>query len=151
MAISISICGSMSFMDEMEAIASSLAALGCEAMTPIREERNFDWSNLADADLVALKKSFIDRHLAKIRRSDAVLIANFPKHNIDGYVGPNTLMEAAFAHALSVPIIFLFDPSQQACGLECVSISCGCVNGEATEVLPLLREIRPGGSSLMAH
>lgn len=151
MAISISICGSMSFMDEMEAIASSLAALGCEVMTPVREERNFDWSNLADADLVALKRSFIDRHIEKIRRSEVVLIANFPKHDIDGYVGPNTLMEAAFAHALDVPVIFLYDPSRQACGLECVSISSGCVNGDAVEILPLIRQIPASRPILMAQ
>lgn len=118
MAFSIAICGSMFFVDEMEAIATSLRSVGCDAITPAREERNFDWSDLRNLELVAIKRSYIDRHLEIIRHSDAALIANLSKRGIEGYVGPNTLMEAAFAHAVGIPVIFLNDPSGQAAGLN---------------------------------
>lgn len=142
MGVSISICGSMVFADQMEAIANSLGLLGCEALTPAKEERDQDWSDLSDASLIALKRSYVDRHLEKIRRSDAVLVANYRKHEIEGYLGPNTLIEAAFAYTLSIPVLFLHDPSQQPCGLECLAISSGMLDGEPTKALTLLAQIR---------
>lgn len=60
------------------------------------------------------------------------------EHGVDGYVGPNTLMEAAFAYAQGIPVIFLHDPFEQASGLECASISRGFVNGDASAVLQLI-------------
>lgn len=141
MSACISICGSMSFMNEMEYLAEILVKAGFKVLTPVREEQDVDWSNTGNADILALKREYIDRHLKKIRRSDAILVANFPKHGIKGYVGPNTLMEAAFAHALDLPTIFLNDPSQQACGLECSSISFGCAHGDSDELLRLLGKV----------
>lgn len=140
MTLSIAICGSMSFVDEMEAIAISLESLGYQAITPVREERDFDWLDLESPEIIALKRSYIDRHLDIIKHSDAVLIANLPKRGIEGYVGPNTLMEVAFAHALGVPVIFLNDPSAQGSGLECIAIASGFLSGDATGVRRLLAD-----------
>ncbi len=134
----VAICGSMAFIDEMEQIARTLECLGCEALTPEREEHGRDWSSLSRPEMLALKKTYVDIHLDKIRRADAVLIANFRKHGIEGYVGPNTLMEAAFAYAQGIPVIFLHDPFHQVNGLECASISRGCVNGDVDGVLTLI-------------
>lgn len=138
MTFSIAICGSMSFVDEMEAIAISLEALGYQAITPVREERNFDWSDLKSTEVIAQKRYYIGRHLDIIRQSDAVLIANLPKRGIEGYVGPNTLMEVAFAHAAGVPVMFLNDPTGQENGLECIAVSSGCLSGDASGVSHLL-------------
>lgn len=138
MTVRIAICGSMAFIDEMEAIAGMLEALGHQPMPPAREERDFDWSDLKSAEVVAQKKYYIDRHLEIIRHCDVVLIANFPKRGNEGYVGPNTLMEAAFAYALCVPVIFLNDPSAQENGLECIAIASGYLGGDATTIGTLL-------------
>jgi hypothetical protein len=131
----IAICGSMAFLDEMEQIACTLSGFGCEALTPVREEHGLDWTSLSRPEMLALKKSYVDIHLDKIRRADAVLIANFSKHGVEGYVGPNTLMEAAFAYGAGIPVLFLHDPFHQANGLECASISRECVNGDVAGVL----------------
>lgn len=128
----------MSFINEMERIALELENLGCEALSPVREEHGLDWASLSRPEVLALKKSYVDIHLDKIRRADAVLIANFPKHGVEGYVGPNTLMEAAFAYAARIPVVFLHDPYDQANGLECASISRACVDGDAAGVLKLI-------------
>lgn len=138
MAVCVAICGSMSFVDEMVAIATSLKSLGYEVFTPDLEEQDYDWSNLKDPELIKVKRAYIDRHLENIRHSDVVLIANFPKRGIIGYVGPNTLMEAAFAHAVGAPIIFLNDPSEQSGGIECVAISSGCLDGDVAGITKLL-------------
>ncbi len=113
----------MRFIDAMEDLARRLQNLGYGVETPQREEEPIDWEN-PDIQVVGkLKKRFIDDHLEKIRKSDAVLLANFEKHNISGYVGPNTLMEAAFAYALNKPVALLFEPGSQPCALELTGIS----------------------------
>lgn len=131
---SVCICGSMVFIDDMEAIAQSLTRLGYAVTTPAREEANRRWDELAISEATVRKKGFIDNYLAHIRHSDVVLIANFAKYDIEGYVGPNTLLEAAFAYALGIPVVFLYDPMSQPCGLECISIAHGCLDGEAAQM-----------------
>lgn len=101
---SVCICGSMAFIDDMEAIGRSLTMLGYDVTTSAREEKNFSWDELQVSRAKVLKKGFIDNYLAQIRHADTVLIANFAKNDIEGYVGPNTLMEASFAYALGVPL-----------------------------------------------
>ncbi len=128
----------MSFLSEMEDIAHSLETLGCSASTPVREERDFNWTKMPIHEATVLKKSFVDGYLSTILRSDAILIANFTKHEIEGYVGPNTLMEAAFGYALGKPVVFLYDPSAQACGLECVSIVHGFLNGNVNNLTAMI-------------
>lgn len=134
----ITVCGSMSFIDEMEAVAQELETKGLSVLTPVREEHGRDWATLSRDESVAMKREYVDIHLAKIRGCDAVLVANLPKHGIQGYVGPNTLMEAAFAHAIGIPVIFLHDPFYQPNGLECASISAGCLDGDPGRILEYL-------------
>lgn len=126
----ICVCGSMAFIDEMEALASSLKKAGYWVDTPIREEEGADWSNLSEDEACDLKRSFIDAHLAKIRASDIVLIANYHKNGIDGYIGANSLMEAAFAYALNTPVVYLKPVGEQPCRLEAISISNVVIGGD---------------------
>ena len=113
----------MTFIDAMEDLAIRIEALGYGVKIPQREEKAIDWGNPDLHDVGNLKQKFIDDHLAKIRGSDAVLLANFEKHGIAGYVGPNTLMEAAFGYALGKPVALLFDPGNQPCSIELMGIT----------------------------
>lgn len=128
----LSICGSMDFIDEMEAIAAELAAAGWTVFTPQRAEAGFRWKALSAAERVQRKKAYIDTHLENIRRSTAVLIANYPKTGINGYIGANTLMEAAMGYTLGVPVYFLFPIGTQGCQLEAESIASGVWNGRVS-------------------
>lgn len=125
----LSICGSMDFIDEMEAIANKLTASGWAVFTPQRAETGFRWEDLRVEERIQRKKVYIDAHLENIRRSTTVLIANYPKNGIDGYIGANSLMEAAFAYTLGVPVYFLFPIGIQGCQLEAESIAEGVWNG----------------------
>ncbi len=118
----LAICGSMVFIDEMEDLAKRLEELGYSVSLPQREEQRIDWNGGSLDQLAALKKEFVDEHLEKIRRSDVVLLANYEKRGIAGYVGPNTLMEAAFGYALGVPVVLLFDAPDQPCSVELTSV-----------------------------
>jgi hypothetical protein len=130
----ICICGSMAFIDEMENLALSLTKLGYRSTTPAREERDLQWEKLSATEAKRRKKSFIDGYLSKIRTADALIIANYRKHEIEGYVGPNTLMEAAFGYSLGIPVVFLHDPAGQNCGPECLAIAAKCLNGDVAEM-----------------
>lgn len=43
----------------------------------------------------------------KIKESDAILVCNFEKNGIEGYVGGSVLMEVGYAHVLDKKIFFL--------------------------------------------
>lgn len=128
----LSICGSMDFIDEMETIAAELTAAGWTVFTPQRAEAGFRWEDLSGEERLQRKKAYIDAHLANIRLSTAVLIANYPKNGTNGYIGANTLMEAAMAYTLGVPVYFLFPIGAQGCQLEAESIAEGVWNGRVS-------------------
>ena len=128
----ITICGSMAFHAEMEKIARQLHKNKHEVKVPLLrikvKEKGRDrkmsiralieqnggvdafpqdhsiWDEKADA---------IDDHFKKVEWSNAILVANYPKHNIDGYVGGNTLMEIAVAFYLKKKIYILFPISSE--------------------------------------
>jgi len=125
----LSICGSMDFIDEMETIATEQTAVGWTVFTPQRAEADFRWEDLSAAERIQRKKEYIDAHLENIRQSTAVLIANYRKNGIDGYIGANSLMEAAMAYTLDIPVYFLFPIGAQGCQLEAESIASGVWDG----------------------
>jgi hypothetical protein len=67
-------------------------------------------------------------------RTGGALHANFEKAGVAGYVGPNTLVEAAFARALGKPTAFLYFPGPQACRLEALAIMATCLDGQAAKL-----------------
>ena len=89
----------MAFIDKMEALAHKLKSAGMTVYIPKRSESAAEWSGLSPQEMLAKKRTYIDEHLSLIRQSDCILIANYPKNGIEGYVGANALMEAAFAYA----------------------------------------------------
>ena len=127
---SIAICGSMFFIDAMEELSVRLETLGYNVVVPKREGEAICWEGSDLRKLGKLKQQFIDGHLEKIRGSDAVLIANFEKRGISGYVGPNALMEAAFGYALDMPVVLLFEPADQPCSLELLGITSLVLGGD---------------------
>ena len=125
------ICGSMSAIDEMERLAATLRQDGCVVTTPAREECNLDWNKLPDEATIPLKRAFLNDYFDIIRDCDIVLIANYTKHDVDGYIGANALMEAACGHALRKPVYFLNPIGAQPCALEAKAVACGILEGNA--------------------
>ncbi len=135
----ISICGSMTFINDMEVLGARLIDAGYEVNTPAREEVKLDWSSMPDEESLKLKRIYIDGYLEKIRNSDLVLIANYPKDGIAGYIGANALMEAAFAYALGIPVVYLKRPGNQSCRLEAHSISRVILNDDIQALDAVIR------------
>ncbi|MBO6891783.1 MAG: hypothetical protein JJ866_07575 [Roseibium sp.] len=131
----------MSALKIMETLAARLRKEGYRVSTPVPEEGKLDWQNMSLAEAVAIKKGFLDDYFEVIRDADIVLIANVEKHGIDGYVGANTLMEAACGHALRKPVIFLHPVGMQACQIEACAISSGILHGDAARLKELLADL----------
>jgi hypothetical protein len=112
------LCGSMTFAKEMLEVKNKLEGNGHEILLPLDTE-----ACLANPDLnMSLEhcENFSDvdldkDHFNKISESDAILVLNYPKNNIDGYVGGASLMEIGVARHLDKKIFMLFDlPNTEA-------------------------------------
>ncbi|WP_417688493.1 hypothetical protein [Roseibium sp.] len=129
----------MTFIDEMEALARTLVNAGYDVATPVREETTFDWAKASEAEAVARKAVYLTDYFEEIRRSDAVIIANYSKHGIGGYIGANTLMEAACGHVLAKPVYLMFSPGPQSCRLEALAVASAVCDGDVTRLLEVLQ------------
>ena len=120
--VNICICGSMSVSTQMNELADRLRSDGHNVVTPDVTELDDGWDDLTLSQQVQAKKDFVDAYLAEIRTADAVVIANFTHKNIAGYVGANTLVEAAFARALGIALYLIEEPGDQPCQVEILAL-----------------------------
>lgn len=123
----ITICGSIAFHSQMEAVRDELAKLGHQVKIPelnleapqefgggrkIYFGKHIEDNGGIDAfppehDIWKLKQGAIRDHFEKIEWCDAVLIANYEKRGVAGYVGGNTLIEIGVAFYLGKKIFIL--------------------------------------------
>lgn len=109
----ITICGSMKFFAEIEQLKKELENLGFKVFAPSEEGTGTDYSKLSKQKQADLKQSFFDKHIDKIKESDAVLIANYTKNDMRDYIGANSFLEMAFAYILKKPIFLLNNIPEQ--------------------------------------
>jgi nucleoside 2-deoxyribosyltransferase len=103
----IAICGSMSFAKEMLKAAKLLEDIGHEPILPVDTiESVKDPFRRQNIDL-CIAKDIIRDHMRKIQESDAILVLNYKKKGIAGYVGGSSLIEMGFAHYLNKKIYLL--------------------------------------------
>src|SRR5260221_13535779 len=107
--MNIALCGSLQFHKEMRGIQKSLESMGHTVFVPksfdLIEHKGFVKPKTVKQRLAAeAKYDFIREHFKKIEQSDAVLVANFDKKGIRGYIGGNTLLEIWIALYLGTTI-----------------------------------------------
>ncbi len=108
----IAICGSATFLKEMDKLQQRLKFFGFEVYTPRDNDKNASENEAgysAEAVRIKLHTNAIRNYERLIRNSDGVLIANLSKNGIDGYIGGNVLMEMGYAFAGNKDI-FLLNP-----------------------------------------
>lgn len=69
-----------------------------------------------------------------IKNSDIVLVCNFEKNNIPGYIGGSVLMELAHAHVLDKPIYFLFPIPESTFKDELIALQPKIINGNLNKL-----------------
>jgi nucleoside 2-deoxyribosyltransferase len=102
----ITICGSMKLVDEMDRVAEELTTRGFKVHKPIASESK-DYSSMSKAEQAPHKNRMIVEHLNKIREADAILVVNGTLKNIEGYIGANSFLEMGFAFCLGKKIFLL--------------------------------------------
>ena len=118
----ITICGSIAFIDEMVEAKATLEQLGHEVKIPLTQVKNGEGEMISASEYYRirreeaseddqwvwdLKKLAMKTHFDKIVLSDAVLILNYDKRGVAGYIGANTLLEMGLALHLDKPIYLL--------------------------------------------
>ena len=129
----VAVCGSMSHMDQFSKVIDQLRANGLSVSTPDMTEK-LNWSSFDNEDIRREKGMLIRRHFANIALAKAVLICNYEKNGIKGYIGTNTLMEMTAAFAYEKPIYLLNDIPNQSGREEIIGMEPVVINGNLSKV-----------------
>jgi len=113
----IAICGSLNFTYEIKKIAEELKNLGFDVSMPLTSEKilrgEFSLDEIKSEkengkfSERAIKFDSIRKYWEIIKKSDAILVANFDKNNTKNYIGGNSFLEMGFAHILNKKIFLL--------------------------------------------
>jgi hypothetical protein len=105
------ICGSMTFAEKMLKTKRQLESLGHSVFVPpdigfhIKDPSLID--NLEKNYMHTIEKDVLRDCFNLIAKSDAILVLNYPKNKINGYVGTSALMEIGLAYYLGKKIFLL--------------------------------------------
>lgn len=113
---SITICTSGSFYKQALEIEKELNKSGFKVHVPataraMQKTKNFNishyktWFN--DPKNFPIKAQRMRKHFHKISQSDAILVVNYEKNGMKGYIGGNGLMEMGLAFYFKKPIFIL--------------------------------------------
>jgi len=136
------ICGSSFFRKEKVMIKDSLSKLGHEVIIDpwtiqLANDENPELLNEIQKEHSEAKKKygFIKWYFDAIRNSDAILVCNFDKKGVKGYIGSNTLMEIAVAYDWKKKIFVLnkFD-RDLFCYDEVAGIESIILNGDLEKI-----------------
>ena len=117
------ICSSASFYKKLFPIEKDLKKFGYKVILPkiahkMKKLNDFDvdshktwYKNPKD---YSKKRKLMDEHFRKIVEGDAILVANFDKKGIKGYIGGNTLMEITIAYHYKKQIFILNEIEEES-------------------------------------
>lgn len=138
----ITICGSSTFKEKKIEYKKQLQKLGHEALIhPDYEafalgEKQDVWKRVQNGEHAAVKyeQGYIKWYYNTIKESDAVLILNFDKKDIQGYVGGNTFLEIGFAYVLDKKIYLLNDIPDMPYTDEIQAMQPIVLNGDISKI-----------------
>ena len=82
-----------------------IVPLGTDEEPPVESRPGITKDELIAAKI---EFDFIRRHFKNIESSNVILILNYPKNGIDGYIGGNTFLEMGYAFGLRKKIYALY-------------------------------------------
>ncbi|MDD5221351.1 MAG: hypothetical protein PHV47_02000 [Candidatus Pacebacteria bacterium] len=103
----IALCGSMLFSKEMMEIKTKLESFKHVVVLPKDIEKYISGEKETEGRWEKQAGDLFRNYWNEINKSDAVLIVNISKNNIENYIGGSTLIEMGFAHILNKKIYLL--------------------------------------------
>lgn len=140
------ICSSVVFSDKIIEITEQLEKMGHEVGIPyitkmIREGKltleQFVKDKKAGGDIKYRREINVDmikRYFDLIKESDATLVLNQSKNDIQNYIGGSVLMEMGFAHVLDKPIYLWNDVPKMSYSDEILDTKPLVINGDLTKI-----------------
>ncbi len=108
----IALCHSMQYAEKAKEAQQWFESRGHEASPSSQNEQYLGLSD-EEKEVLKLKHKYdndaIRTHWNVIKNSDRVLILNYEKHGIPGYIGGNSFLEMGFAHILK-KTLYLLNP-----------------------------------------
>jgi predicted RNA-binding protein with PUA domain len=130
----ITICGSMTFFEEMKNLSIALIEKGHKVNLPEKEEPIDPEMSEEELAKRKIEKDLIMKHYKLIKKSDAILVVNEGKKGIRDYVGGNAFLEMGFAHVLGKKIFLLNDIPQQSYTSEIIAMNPICLKRNLSEL-----------------
>ena len=152
--MNITICGSMQFHTNMVELEKELRTLGHDVRVPdlaVEMPAHFGGGRMSirgfqdanggvdafpvDHEIWKAKGDAMRGHLAKIDWADAILVANYEKKGIPGYIGANTFLEMGYAFGTGKNIFVLNPfPEDSPYKEELLSLRCIVLDGNLGEI-----------------
>ncbi len=122
----ITLCASCSAYESVIKVMHALEKAGYQVIVPelaleMEQNRDFNFDHYSDRfddGNIEQKHQAILSHFPNIRKADAILVVNEPKHDLAGYIGPNVLMEMAVALYLKKTLFLLHSPDKRVNGYD---------------------------------
>ncbi len=134
----IGIAGSMQFTDKMIEIGAELEKLGHTVFMSGFVDR---YAGKPDAEIERLKLEDKYEHDAirefwqPMQSADALLVLNYEKHGIAGYIGGNAFLEMGFAHVLNQKIFLLNPiPDMPYYGTEIIAMKPSVIHSDLSNI-----------------
>ncbi|MEW6610768.1 MAG: hypothetical protein AB1352_04065 [Patescibacteria group bacterium] len=108
--MTIVLCASMSFAKEVKETALALERLGHRVLRPLQHELWLEhgMEKGREGELEFMREyDLMRRHFTHMKHTDALVVLNYEKKGIAGYIGGGVLMEMGFAHVLHRPMYLL--------------------------------------------
>ena len=144
----ITICGSIAFYQKMIELAKILEDLGHAVLLPPFEIADGAGNAMSVEKYYELRKGGGDKelwvwdakekamrdHFEKVLKSDAILVLNYQKNNIDGYVGANTFLEMGLAFHNRKKIFLLNKIPNMSYSEEILAMKPILINNDLTQI-----------------
>ncbi|MBI2195927.1 MAG: hypothetical protein HYU48_02685 [Candidatus Levybacteria bacterium] len=105
------ILGSMKFVNDMGKVRKELGKLGHKVILPVGIKphlKNSDFVENLDGNMAyCIKNDVMRRNFRLVAKSDAILVLNYKRNNMDGYIGISVLLEMGIAHYLKKKIFLM--------------------------------------------
>src|SRR5258708_750064 len=140
----ITICASAAHYTYLFEIQKQLRKLGYKVLIPtsaykMKRMNNFDvtfhktWYN--DHKDYKKKSKLMNDHFKKVLAADAILVANFEKNGMPGYIGGNVLMEMTLAYHYK-KYLFVYNEISEKLGIkeEIYGMQPHFINNDLTKI-----------------